>query len=66
MTLSLYAMKCLSEFFAPYDSLFETRIICKKYWKNCVSYEKVVTTSEILTEYTTRSCTTIASNNCRF
>ena len=40
-------------------------IICRKYWKNCANYEKAVTTSEILTEYTTRSCTKIGSNNCR-
>ena len=42
-----------------------TTIVCKKYWKNCVSSEKAVTASETLTEYTMRSCTTIASNNCR-
>ena len=35
-------------------------IICKKHWKNCASSEKAVTTSKTLTEYTMRSCTTIA------
>ena len=44
---------------------FESSIVCKKYLKNCTSWEKAVTTSETLTEYTIRSCTTIASNNCR-
>ena len=42
-----------------------TTIVCTKYEKNCASYEKAVTTSEILTEYTIRSCTTFALNNCR-
>ena len=37
----------------------------KKHWKNCASSEKAVTTSKTLTEYTMRSCTTIASNNCQ-
>ena len=39
--------------------------ICKIDWKDCASSEKAVTTSKTLTEYTMRSCTTIASNNCR-
>ena len=44
--------------------IFQT-IICKKHWKNCANSEKAVTTSKTLKEYTIRSCTTIASNNCR-
>ena len=40
-------------------------IVYKKYWKNCGSYEKAVTTSETLMEYAMRRFTTIAYNNCR-
>ena len=36
----------------------------KIFGKNCASLEKAVTTSEILTEYTMRSCATIAFNDC--
>ena len=39
-------------------------IICKTYWRNCASWEKAVTTTETLTEYTMRSSPIIASNNC--
>ena len=35
-------------------------IILMKYWKNCASKEKAETKKETLTEYTMRSCTTIA------
>ena len=37
-----------------------TTIICKELWKNCGSSGKAVTISKTLTEYTMRSCTTIA------
>ena len=40
-------------------------IVCKKYWKNYANQQKAVTTSETLTEYTMRSCTTIVCNKCR-
>ena len=45
--------------------IHKTAIICKKHWKNCASSENAVSTSKTLTEYTMRSCITIASNNCR-
>ena len=57
-------LKLIANVPAPILSSKHPTVICKKYWKNCASSEKSVTTSKTLTESTMRSCTTIVSNSC--
>ena len=59
-----YLWICLNSDEYAWICLHVPTSICKKYWENYASSEKAVTTSETLTEYTIRSCTTIVSNKC--